>query len=67
MHQQYHQPQQSQPNNANNVVARGFDSMWGHNTIDLMQYRHVLPTLPVEPPKISLEHQFYESVNCSPE
>lgn len=51
----------------NNVVQRGFDSMWGHNTIDLMQHRHILPPIPVEPPKISLEHQFYESVNCSPE
>lgn len=49
------------------MIGRGFDSMWGHNTIDLMQHRHILPTLPVEPPKISLDHQFYESVNCSPE
>lgn len=62
----YSQPAPPQPY-GNNVVQRGFDSMWGHNTIDLMQHRHILPPVPVEPPKISLEHQFYESVNCSPE
>lgn len=73
---QYQQPPMPQPATLNNqpyaqqpqsIVQRGFDSMWGHNTVDLMQHRHILPTTPVEPPKISLEHQFYESVNCSPE
>lgn len=58
MQQQYQQP---------NVVKQGFNSLWGQNTIDLMQQRHILPTLPVEPTKISLDHEFYESVNCSSE
>lgn len=66
--QAYVQQHQQQPQPyGNSVIQRGFDSMWGHNTIDLMQHRHILPTVPVEPPKIALEHQFYESVNCSPE
>lgn len=65
--QPYGQQQPQQPQYGNSVIQRGFDSMWGHNTVDLMQNRHILPTSPVEPPKITLEHQFYESVNCSPE
>lgn len=56
--QQYQQP---------SVVQQGFNSLWGQNTVDLMQQRHILPTVPVEAPRVSLDHEFYESVNCSPE
>lgn len=50
-----------------NVVQQGFNKFWGQDTIDLMQQRHVLPATRVKPPTISLGHEFYDSVNCSPE
>lgn len=65
--QQYQQYATNQQYQQPSVVQQSFSSLWGHNTVDLMQQRHILPTLPIEPPKISLDHEFYESVNCSSE
>lgn len=67
---QYASNQQYQQQTAANqygIVNQGFNKLWGQESIDLMQNRHILPSTPVEPPKIHLEHQFFESVNCSPE
>lgn len=61
-----YQQQQGQFNNGS-VVQSGFSRLWGHETVDLMQNRHILPTDKVQPPPIKLNNQFYESVNCSPE
>lgn len=49
------------------VTQSGFSKLWGQETVDLMQNRHILPPEPVQPPTIKLNNQFYESVNCSPE
>lgn len=55
------------PSNPMGVTQQGFNKMWGHETVDLMQQRHILPTTKIIPPTIELGHEFYESVNCSPE
>lgn len=65
---QYQNNKQSQyPLNPMGVTQQGFNKMWGHETVDLMQQRHILPTTKTVPPSIELGHEFYESVNCSPE
>lgn len=58
------QPQQQQPG-GNNVVQQGFNRIWGRETVDLMQNRHILPQTKVLPPTVKLNHQFQEAVNCS--
>lgn len=50
-----------------NVVQQGFNRMWGRETLDLMQHRHILPQTKVLPPPIKLNQQFHEAVNCSPD
>lgn len=60
------QPQQQQQfPHPGSVVAQGFNRMWGNETIDLMQHRHILPPTKVLPPPIKLNHQFHEATNCS--
>ncbi|XP_068630265.1 protein transport protein Sec24A [Battus philenor] len=49
------------------VTKQGFDQLWGHQMIDLLQCRHILPEYPEEPPEIKLGPQFAEAPNCSPE
>lgn len=49
------------------VTKQGFDQLWGHQMIDLLQCRHILPEYPEDPPEIRLGHQFADSANCSPE
>lgn len=58
---------QSQQSQAQSVVHSGFNKLWGNETIDLMQQRHVLPTTKVQPPTIKLNHHFQEAINCNPE
>lgn len=76
--QQYNQyPGQTLDTNFNNggqlqyqqqsSVKAGMNTLWGNETIDLMQNRHLLPTTGVKPPPIVLNHQFHESVNCNPD
>lgn len=60
------QPQQQDPQ-YNNVVRSGFNRLWGNNTVDLLQNRHILPVEKVRPPPIHLNHPFQEAVNCNPE
>ncbi|CAH0407584.1 unnamed protein product [Chilo suppressalis] len=49
------------------VTKQGFDQLWGHQMVDLMQCRHILPEYPEDPPEIRLGHQFADAPNCSPE
>lgn len=49
------------------VTKQGFDQLWGHQMVDLMQCRHILPEYPEDPPEIKLGNQFSETANCSPE
>ncbi|XP_075970231.1 protein transport protein Sec24AB [Anticarsia gemmatalis] len=49
------------------VTKQGFDQLWGHHMVDLLQCKHILPEYPEDPPEIKLGHQFAESPNCSPE
>ncbi|XP_075165510.1 protein transport protein Sec24AB [Haematobia irritans] len=51
---------------AGSVVQQGFNRLWGQDTIDLMQNRHILSPATLVPPKIVLHNQFHESINCNP-
>lgn len=67
-HQHQQQQQQYQQQDPQyNVVKSGFNRLWGNNTMDLLQNRHVLPPGKVRPPVIHLNHPFQEAVNCNPE
>lgn len=57
------QPQQIQQ--PGSIVQQGFSRMWGNESVDLMQNRHILPTTKVLPPPVKLNHQFHEATNCS--
>lgn len=57
------QPQQTQPG----IVNQGFNRMWGRETVDLLQNRHILPQTKILPPSIKLNHQFHEAANCGGE
>ncbi|KAK0089439.1 hypothetical protein PV325_007392 [Microctonus aethiopoides] len=50
-----------------NVTQSGFNELWGHQTIDLLQTRNILPSGKVLAPKIKLHQEFLDSVNCSPD
>ncbi|XP_073951009.1 protein transport protein Sec24A-like [Choristoneura fumiferana] len=72
INRQYAQPQYNaqslnQQMGQLSVTKQGFDQLWGHQMIDLLQCTNVLPEYPEEPPEIRLGHQFAESSNCSPE
>lgn len=62
-----YQQQQQQPDPQQSVVRGGFNRLWGNNTVDLLQNRHILPTGKVRPPPIHLNHPFQEAVNCNPD
>lgn len=49
------------------VVNSGFNQMWNHHSIDLLQNRNILPADKIEPPIIKLPQEELEAVNCSPE
>ncbi|KAM3961962.1 LOW QUALITY PROTEIN: protein transport protein Sec24AB [Aphomia sociella] len=49
------------------VTKQGFDQLWGHHMVDLLQTRHIIPEYPEDPPEIRLGHQFADSPNCSPD
>lgn len=67
-YQNQNQPYQQQTANypAGSVVHQGFNRLWGQDTIDLMQNRHILSPATLTPPKIVLHNQFHESINCNP-
>ncbi|GAB0092539.1 hypothetical protein DMENIID0001_075410 [Sergentomyia squamirostris] len=45
----------------------GFNRLWGNDSVDLLENRHILPPEKVQPPPIRLQQQLQESVNCSSE
>ncbi|CAH0727959.1 unnamed protein product, partial [Brenthis ino] len=49
------------------VTKQGFDQLWGHQMVDLLQCKHILPEYPEEPMEIKLGNQFADAPNCSPE
>ncbi|XP_026328680.1 protein transport protein Sec24A [Hyposmocoma kahamanoa] len=49
------------------VTKQGFDQLWGHQMLDLMTCRQILPEYLEDPPEIRLGHQFSDAPNCSPE
>ncbi|CAK1553420.1 unnamed protein product [Leptosia nina] len=49
------------------VTQQGFDQLWGHEMVDLLQCKHILPEYPEEPAEIRLGPQFSDAPNCSPE
>lgn len=65
------QPQQFQQhpfvNNVTSAAHAGFNRLWGNETVDLLENRHILPPGKVQPPPIRINQQLQESVNCSPE
>lgn len=61
-------PQQPQPQQeTQGVVQQGFNRLWGRETVDLLQNRHILPQTKILPPAVKLNHQFHEAANCSPD
>ncbi|XP_058054708.1 protein transport protein Sec24A [Anopheles bellator] len=52
---------------SSNVVRGGFNRLWGNNSVDLLQNRHILPTDRVRPPPIHLVNPFQDSINCNPD
>ncbi|XP_065366704.1 protein transport protein Sec24A isoform X2 [Calliphora vicina] len=65
---QSYQQQQQQPGqfpHGGSVLQQGFNRLWGQDTIDLMQNRHILSPATLVPPKIVLHNQFHESINCN--
>lgn len=65
---QQQQPQQQQQYpHPGNIVSQGFSKMWGRDSVDLLQNRHILPQTKVLPPPIKLANMFHESANCSPD
>ncbi|CAD7015448.1 unnamed protein product [Ceratitis capitata] len=70
--QQQQQQQQNYPtpsgdayNQQMSVTQAGFSRLWGQDTIDLMQNRHILSPATLQPPRIVLNNQFHESINCN--
>lgn len=57
----------SQFSNPALTTQSGFNRLWGNETVDLLQNRHILPTEKVKPPPIKLNHHFHEAINCNPE
>lgn len=51
---------------AGTVLQQGFSRLWGQDTVDLMQNRHILSPATLQPPRIILHNQFHESINCNP-
>lgn len=65
--QQYNTQAVTQQMGQMSVTKQGFDQLWGHQSVDLLQCKHILPDYPEAPPEIKLGQQFAESANCSPE
>jgi len=49
------------------VTQTGFQKMWGQESVDLLQNRHILPPDEIIPPKPRLQAEHLTSANCSPE
>jgi protein transport protein SEC24 len=49
------------------VTQQGWQRMFGHETVDLLQNRHILPSEEVRPPKPRLQAEVWNNINCSPD
>jgi len=49
------------------VTNTGFQKMWGQESVDLLQNRHILPPDPVKPPQPRLQAEQWNNINCSPD
>ena len=49
------------------VTQTGFQKMWGQESIDLLQNRHILPPEPLKPPMARLQAEQWSNINCSPD
>merc|ERR1719336_2496426 len=47
------------------VTQNGFQKMWGQESLDLLQNRHILPSEEVTPPKPRLQAEQWNNANCS--
>lgn len=65
--QQYNTQNMTQQMGNLSVTKQGFSQLWGQQTVDLMQCKHILPEYPEELPEIKLGPAFPDAVNCSPE
>ncbi|XP_018326944.1 protein transport protein Sec24A [Agrilus planipennis] len=48
-------------------ITQGFNKLWGHENVDLLQTPNILPQTKIEPPKVSLGQDFLDAANCSPD
>ncbi|EFX84798.1 hypothetical protein DAPPUDRAFT_209148 [Daphnia pulex] len=51
--------------NTLSVTQTGFDKIWGHENVDLLQVRNILPAQGVETPRIRLRQEHLNNVHCS--
>lgn len=51
--------------NTMSVTQTGFDKIWGHENVDLLQVRNILPAQGVETPRIRLRQEHLNNVHCS--
>merc|ERR1719322_264742 len=49
------------------VTQTGFQKMWGQESVDLLQNRHILPPEPIKPPMARLQAEQWNNANCSSE
>ena len=49
------------------VTQTGFQKMWGQESVDLLQNRHILPPDPIKPPMARLQAEQWSNINCSPD
>jgi len=49
------------------VTNQGWQKMWGQESIDLLQNRHILPPDEVKPPKPRLQAEVWTNMNCHPD
>lgn len=49
------------------VTQSGFQKMWGQESVDLLQNRHILPPDPIKPPIARLQAEQWSNINCSPD
>merc|ERR1719273_2983157 len=61
--------QQQPQNNVQNIASRlgNFSLNQGMEPVDLLQNRHILPSKVIEPPKVRLQTELWNSMNCSPD
>merc|ERR1719402_1691887 len=49
------------------VTQQGWQRMFGHETLDLLQNRHILPSEEVTAPTPRLQAEQWNNINCSPD